>query len=108
VTAYYNNMSHSELTWPQLVDREIFVPLNMTHSFFGALPLDLIADIGVPGGANWADLIVGLGYDPAAGMWVSESPLELNFPSEVAGLGVSGSCEAFEVSAKGIQRCCRA
>jgi hypothetical protein len=71
VTAYYNNVTQSQLSWPELVAREIFAPLNMTHSFFGALPLDLISSIGVPGGTNWADLIVGLGYDPAAGMWVS-------------------------------------
>ena len=58
------------MSWPQFVSKEVFAPLNMTHSFFGAKPLDLIADIGVPGGENWADLIVGLGYDPAAGMWV--------------------------------------
>ena len=49
---------------------EILAPLNMTHSFFGAIPDSLLPYIGVPGGPNWADLIVGLGYDPAAGMWV--------------------------------------
>jgi hypothetical protein len=26
--------------------------------------------VTVPGGDNWADLVVGEGYNPAAGMWV--------------------------------------
>lgn len=50
--------------------REILPSLNMTHSFFGPIPEALTPYTGVPGGSNWADLVVGLGYDPAAGMWV--------------------------------------
>jgi hypothetical protein len=49
--------------------------LNMTNSFFGTIPQDIVPNIGVPGGENWADLIVGEGYDPAAGMWSSASDL---------------------------------
>jgi hypothetical protein len=68
--SYYNTYSHSDLIWSQLAAKEILTPLNMTHSFFGAVPDSHIPEIGVPGGENWADLIVGTGYDPAAGMWV--------------------------------------
>jgi hypothetical protein len=49
---------------------EILRPLNMTHSFFGPVPDTLIPSVTVPGGDNWADLVVGEGYNPAAGMWV--------------------------------------
>ncbi|CAO2652489.1 Nn.00g007720.m01.CDS01 [Neocucurbitaria sp. VM-36] len=75
VVAYYNNVTHTDLSWSQLVAEEILIPLNMTHSFFGTVPQDLQIDIGVPGGDNWADLVVGLGYDPAAGMWSSAADL---------------------------------
>jgi hypothetical protein len=47
----------------------------MTHSFFGTIPQNLIPDVGIPGGDNWADLIIGEGYDPAAGMWSSANDL---------------------------------
>ncbi|KAH9870224.1 hypothetical protein J1614_007147 [Plenodomus biglobosus] len=47
----------------------------MTRSFLGAIPQELIPDIGVPGGDHWADLVVGDGYAPAAGMWSSASDL---------------------------------
>lgn len=60
-----------DLHWSEFVTQHILAPLNMTHSFLGAVPDGLIPDIGVPGGDNWADLVVGPGYDPAAGMWVS-------------------------------------
>lgn len=53
--------------------QQIFAPLNMTSSFFGPIPDHLRDRIGIAGGKNWADLVVGLGYDPAAGMWVSAS-----------------------------------
>ncbi|KAL0264772.1 hypothetical protein SLS55_000724 [Diplodia seriata] len=43
--------------------------LNMTHTFFGAIPDALVPSIGVPGGPNWVDLVIGPGYDPAGGMW---------------------------------------
>lgn len=49
----------------------------MTHSFLGAVPDRLVPDIGIPGGENFADLVVGLGYDPAAGMWVCSLELPL-------------------------------
>ncbi|KAH7389766.1 beta-lactamase/transpeptidase-like protein [Pyrenochaeta sp. MPI-SDFR-AT-0127] len=75
VVAYYNNVTQLDLTWSQLVAKEILAPLNMTHSFFGTVPQDLMPHIGVPGIENWADLIVGLGYDPAAGMWSSAKDL---------------------------------
>lgn len=68
---YYNNLTGSDLIWSQLTMKEVLAPLNMTHSFFGPVPQDLIPDVGVPGGENWADLLVGTGYDPVAGMWVS-------------------------------------
>ncbi|KAF1844246.1 beta-lactamase/transpeptidase-like protein [Cucurbitaria berberidis CBS 394.84] len=71
VAAYYNNITDLDLSWSQLVTREILAPLNMTHSFFGTVPQDLEPYIGVPGGQNWAGLIVGNGYEPAAGMWSS-------------------------------------
>lgn len=73
--AYYNNLTNSDILWSQLVANKIFAPLNMTHSFFGSVPQDLLPSIGIPGGENWADLIVGAGYDPAAGMWASAADL---------------------------------
>lgn len=68
-------MTSTHLSWSQLVTQELLNPLNMTHSFLGAIPQHLVADIGVPGGDNWADLVVGDGYAPAAGMWSSASDL---------------------------------
>jgi CubicO group peptidase (beta-lactamase class C family) len=68
--SYYNTYTNADLTWSELAAREILAPLNMTHSFFGAVPDSRFPEISVPGGENWADLIVGAGYDPAAGMWV--------------------------------------
>ena len=47
----------------------------MTHSFFGTVPQYLIPHLSIPGGKNWADLVVGEGYDPAAGMWSSANDL---------------------------------
>lgn len=70
VVRYYNDKSGREISWSQLVGETILEPLNMTHTFFGAVPQHLIPDIGIPGGENWADLLVGSGYDPVAGMWV--------------------------------------
>ncbi|KAL1604941.1 hypothetical protein SLS60_004482 [Paraconiothyrium brasiliense] len=75
VVNYYNNFTGSDLNWSQLTTQQILSPLNMTNSFFGPIPDALLPDIGVPGGANWADLVVGLGYDPAAGMWSSANDL---------------------------------
>jgi CubicO group peptidase (beta-lactamase class C family) len=77
VVAHYNRLTKSSLTWSELAREKIFLPMEMTHSFFGVLPLDLLPYIGVPGGIvpSWADLIVGMGYDPAAGMWSSANDL---------------------------------
>jgi hypothetical protein len=71
VASHYNKLTSSNLTWSQLAMKEVFAPLDMTHSFFGAIPDHLLPHIGIPGGPNFADLIVGEGYNPAAGMWVS-------------------------------------
>jgi CubicO group peptidase (beta-lactamase class C family) len=70
VAAYYNGLTQKNLTWSQMAAEEILRPLNMTHSFFGPVPDTLIPSVTVPGGDNWADLVVGEGYNPAAGMWV--------------------------------------
>lgn len=70
VASYYNDMTGENLTWSQIVKQEMLGPLNMTHSFLGPIPDSLVPSISVPGGDNWADLIVGEGYNPAAGMWV--------------------------------------
>ncbi|RAR11367.1 xaa-pro dipeptidase [Stemphylium lycopersici] len=75
VAAYYNNITGLDLAWSDLATQELLGPLNMTHSFFGTIAQDLIPQISVPGGENWADLIVGEGYDPAAGMWSSANDL---------------------------------
>ncbi|OAG03342.1 beta-lactamase/transpeptidase-like protein [Paraphaeosphaeria sporulosa] len=75
VVNYYNKITGSNLNWSQLTMQQILSPLNMTHSFFGSIPDSLLPDVGVPGGPNWADLVVGLGYDPAAGMWSSANDL---------------------------------
>ena len=70
VASYYNAITREDLTWSQLVTQELLDPLNMTHSFLGPVPDNLIPSVSVPGGDNWADLVVGEGYNPAAGMWV--------------------------------------
>lgn len=75
VAAYYNNITGSSMSWSQIASHEILRPLNMTHSFFGTTPQDLEPYIGIPGGENWADLIIGEGYNPAAGMWSSLNDL---------------------------------
>ncbi|KAF1951350.1 beta-lactamase/transpeptidase-like protein [Byssothecium circinans] len=75
VVNYYNNLTSSNMTWSQLATKEIFTSLNMTHSFFGNIPEQLLPYTGVPGGPNFADLVVGEGYNPAAGMWSSANDL---------------------------------
>jgi hypothetical protein len=75
VAAYYGNVTGSDLSWSDLATQEILKPLNMTHSFFGTVPHHLMPHLSIPGGENWADLIVGEGYDPAAGMWSSVNDL---------------------------------
>ncbi|KAH7303822.1 beta-lactamase/transpeptidase-like protein [Stachybotrys elegans] len=75
ITNYYNNITESDLTWNDLMMQEILSPLNMTHTFLGSIPDELLPEIGVPGSPNWADLVIGLGYDPAAGMWSSANDL---------------------------------
>lgn len=76
VASYYNEMTREDLTWSQLATQEMLEPLNMTHSFFGPVPDSLIPFASVPGGDNWADLVLGEGYNPAAGMWVGSHNLE--------------------------------
>jgi hypothetical protein len=76
VATYYNNITSASLKWSELASQELLLRLKMTHSFFGIVPQDLIPDISVPGGEdNWVDLVVGEGYDPAAGMWSSANDL---------------------------------
>lgn len=75
VAAHYNNISNSDLPWSSIATRELLGPLNMTHSFFGPVPQDLEPYIGVPGGESWVDLLIGEGYNPAAGMWSSANDL---------------------------------
>lgn len=70
VALYYNEITREDLTWSQFIAQEILEPLNMTNSFLGPAPDSLVPGISVPGGDNWADLVVGEGYNPAAGMWV--------------------------------------
>jgi CubicO group peptidase (beta-lactamase class C family) len=75
VAAHYNNITNSNLSWSQSATNQILDPLNMTHSFFGPVPQDLEPFISVPGGDNWVDLLIGEGYNPAAGMWSSANDL---------------------------------
>jgi len=75
VATHYNKVTAANLSWSQIATQKIFDPLNMTHSFFGTIPQDLVPRISVPGSENWANLIVGTGYDPAAGMWSSSADL---------------------------------
>ena len=70
VASYYNEITRQDLTWSQFATQELLEPLDMTHSFFGCVPDSLIPVVSVPGGENWADLVIGEGYNPAAGMWV--------------------------------------
>ncbi|KAJ4988522.1 hypothetical protein SVAN01_05977 [Stagonosporopsis vannaccii] len=75
VASYYNELRRENLTWSQLAKKELLQPLNMTHSFLGPVTDDLVASVTVPGGDNWVDLVVGEGYNPAAGMWSSANDL---------------------------------
>jgi CubicO group peptidase (beta-lactamase class C family) len=75
VAAYYNDVSSSNISWSRLATEQLLQPLNMTHSFFGLVPQDLEPYISVPGGENWADLLIGEGYNPVAGMWSSATDL---------------------------------
>ncbi|KAF2997992.1 hypothetical protein E8E13_006930 [Curvularia kusanoi] len=75
VASYSNELARENLTWSQLAAREILAPLDMSHSFFGPVPDRLVPFVTVPGGENWADLVVGEGYNPAAGMWASANDL---------------------------------
>lgn len=75
VASYYNKIKGDDLTWSEIAKQEILGPLNMTNSFLGPVPDSLIPSISVPGGDNWADLLIGEGYNPAAGMWSSANDL---------------------------------
>ena len=71
VANYHNLLGDTNYTWSEYATKSILESLNMTRSFFGAIPDDLLPNVGVPGGPNWVDLVIGPGYDPAGGMWVS-------------------------------------
>ncbi|KAH7363697.1 beta-lactamase/transpeptidase-like protein [Pyrenochaeta sp. MPI-SDFR-AT-0127] len=75
IATCYNNITNSDMPWSQIATRELLEPLNMTHSFFGQIPQDLEPFMTVPGGDNWADIIVAEGYAPAGGMWSSATDL---------------------------------
>ncbi|KAF2729479.1 beta-lactamase/transpeptidase-like protein [Polyplosphaeria fusca] len=75
VVSYYNSLHSTALTWPALATQSIFAPFNMTSSFFGSIPNAHVPSIAIPGGPHWADLRMGLGYEPAAGMWSSANDL---------------------------------
>ncbi|KAL1621259.1 hypothetical protein SLS54_005755 [Diplodia seriata] len=69
VASYHNRLTSMNHTWTEYATYNILERLNMTHTFFGAIPDALVPSIGVPGGPNWVDLVIGPGYDPAGGMW---------------------------------------
>jgi CubicO group peptidase (beta-lactamase class C family) len=74
--AYYNNISNTSLSWSEIATKQVLTPLNMTHSFLGHIPQLLEPFIAIPGGDDtWTDLLVGEGYNPAAGMWSSANDL---------------------------------
>lgn len=73
VASYYNELTREDLTWSEVVEQELLEPLGMASSFLGPVPDGLVPRVSVPGGDNWADLVVGEGYRPAAGMWVGRS-----------------------------------
>lgn len=75
VVNYHNKLANTNQTWSDYANEEILAHLNMTHSFFGAIPDGLTKDIAVPAGENWVDLFIGPGYDPAGGMWSSANDL---------------------------------
>ncbi|PSN59293.1 beta-lactamase/transpeptidase-like protein [Corynespora cassiicola Philippines] len=75
VAAYYSKIKGSSMSWNDFAAQEILAPLNMTHTFTGRIPSSLTPDVGVPAFPHWADLLVGTGYDPAAGMWSSANDL---------------------------------
>lgn len=75
VASQYNNITGEDLKWSAIAKQKILGPLNMTNSFLGPIPDNLIPNISVPGGDNWADLIIGEGYNPAAGIWSSANDL---------------------------------
>ncbi|KAB2577912.1 Beta-lactamase-like protein [Lasiodiplodia theobromae] len=75
VANYYNLLADTNYTWSEYATKSILENLNMTHSFFGAIPEELLPNVGVPGGPNWVDLVIGPGYDPAGGMWSSANDL---------------------------------
>jgi CubicO group peptidase (beta-lactamase class C family) len=70
--AYYNNISNTSLSWGEITTKQVLKPLDMTHSFLGHIPQPLEPFIAISGGGDtWADLLVGEGYNPAAGIWSS-------------------------------------
>ncbi|KAL1650015.1 hypothetical protein SLS58_001392 [Diplodia intermedia] len=75
VASYHNRLTSMNHTWTEYATYSILERLNMTHTFFGAIPDALVPSIGVPGGPNWVDLVIGPGYDPAGGMWSSANDL---------------------------------
>ncbi|KAJ4364771.1 hypothetical protein N0V95_000719 [Ascochyta clinopodiicola] len=75
VALYYNEITREDLSWSQFAGQEILEALNMTSSFFGSVPDSLVPSVTVPGGENWADLVLGEGYNPAAGLWTSANDL---------------------------------
>ncbi|KAI3396857.1 hypothetical protein diail_11629 [Diaporthe ilicicola] len=74
VASYRNSLAMTNDSWADYVQQDIFGPLGMESSFFGALAPQLVEDIAVPGVANWVDLVID-GYNPAAGMWSTAADL---------------------------------
>jgi len=75
IANYRNRLRNSSLSWSEVAIEDVLRPLNMSHSFFGPIPHQLKDNISVPNTVNWADLMIGDGYDPAVGMWSSTNDL---------------------------------
>lgn len=69
IANYRNLLRSTSLSWGEVATEDVLKPLNMSHSFFGPIPNQLKKNISVPNTANWADLVIRAGYDPAVGMW---------------------------------------
>lgn len=75
IANYHNQLKNSSLSWSEIATDNVFKPLNMSHSFSGPIPQELKNTVSVPNTANWADLVIRAGYDPAVGMWSSANDL---------------------------------
>ncbi|RVD87205.1 uncharacterized protein DFL_001448 [Arthrobotrys flagrans] len=72
---YRKKLKKETKSWASSIKKDIFDPLNMGHTFAGAIPCALRKDIVTPNSRNMVDLTVPAVHDPAGGIFSTTNDL---------------------------------